>query len=39
MSYIEQRDLFVTRTDLSGKRSIAIPRLGWCTAAADVAPA
>jgi len=34
LSYIESRDLIVTRTDLSGKRSIAIPRLGWSTAAA-----
>jgi hypothetical protein len=33
LSYIESRDLIVTRTDLSGKRSIAIPRLGWSTAA------
>lgn len=34
LNYIESRDLIVTRTDLSGKRSIAIPRLGWSTAAA-----
>jgi hypothetical protein len=34
LSYIESRDLIVTRIDLSGKRSIAIPRLGWSTAAA-----
>ena len=34
IAYIESRDLIVTRTDLSGKRSIAIPRLGWSTAAA-----
>jgi hypothetical protein len=34
LSYIESRDLIVTRTDLSGKRSIAIPKLGWSTAAA-----
>jgi hypothetical protein len=34
LSYIESRDLIVTRTDLAGKRSIAIPRLGWSTAAA-----
>ena len=32
--YIESRDLIVSRTDLSGKRSIAIPQLGWSTAAA-----
>ena len=35
IGYIETRDLFVTRTDLSGKRSITIPRLGWTTAAAE----
>jgi hypothetical protein len=34
MGYIEGSGLIVTRTDLSGKRSIAIPRLGWSTAAA-----
>ncbi|MBW0144015.1 ATP-binding protein [Sphingomicrobium clamense] len=34
VSYIESRELIVTRTDLSGKRSIAIPALGWTTAAA-----
>jgi hypothetical protein len=34
LSYIETRELIVTRVDLSGKRSIAIPRLGWTTAAA-----
>jgi len=31
MSYIESRNLFVTRVDLSGKRSITIPALGWTT--------
>jgi len=35
MQYIESRELFVTRTDLSGKRSITIPRLGWTTATAE----
>ena len=34
LTYIETRELIVTRVDLSGKRSIAIPRLGWTTAAA-----
>jgi hypothetical protein len=34
LGYIESSGLIVTRTDLSGKRSIAIPRLGWSTAAA-----
>ena len=33
MGYIEGSGLIVTRTDLSGKRSIAIPKLGWSTAA------
>ncbi len=34
LQYIESRELIVSRIDLSGKRSIAIPRLGWSTAAA-----
>ena len=34
LAYIESRELIVTRVDLSGKRSISIPRLGWTTAAA-----
>ena len=37
IGYIESRDLFVTRVDLSGKRSIAIPRLGWTTEPAEAA--
>jgi hypothetical protein len=37
MGYIESRDLIVTRTELSGKRSITIARLGWTTAAAEAA--
>ena len=37
IGFIEQRELFVLRTDLSGKRSITIPRLGWTTAASDAA--
>jgi hypothetical protein len=37
MTYIESRDLIVTRTDLSGKRSITIARLGWTTASAEAA--
>lgn len=32
IQYIERRELIVSRTDLSGKRSIAIPSLGWATA-------
>lgn len=34
IGYIESRELFVLRTDLAGKRSITIPRLGWTTGAA-----
>ena len=34
IQYIESRDLIVSRVDLSGKRSMAIPALGWATAAA-----
>ena len=37
MAYIESRELIVCRTDLSGKRSITIPRLGWTTASAEAA--
>ena len=37
IGYIEARDLFVTRVDLSGKRSITIPRLGWTTEPAEAA--
>ena len=33
ISYMEEQGIFVLRTDLSGKRSITIPRLGWTTAA------
>ena len=34
IAYMEEQGIFVLRTDLSGKRSINIPRLGWTTAAA-----
>ncbi|TKD50739.1 ATP-binding protein [Sphingomonas baiyangensis] len=37
IGYIEQRELIVVRTDLGGRRSIAIPRLGWTTASAEAA--
>ena len=37
IGYIESRELIVCRTDLSGRRSITIPRLGWTTAAAEMA--
>ena len=36
IGYIEARELFVSRVDLAGKRSITIPKLGWTTAAAAV---
>lgn len=35
LAYIEERGIFAIRTDLSGRRSVAIPRLGWTTAPAD----
>lgn len=31
LSYMEERDIIVSRTDLSGRRSITIPALGWTT--------
>ncbi len=37
IGYIEGRNLLVTRVDLSGKRSLTIPALGWTTAPADAA--
>lgn len=35
LSYMESRDVIVTRVDLSGRRSVTIPRLGWSTASAE----
>ncbi|WP_326525650.1 ATP-binding protein [Sphingomonas sp.] len=35
LGYMESRDIIVTRTDLSGRRSVTIPRLGWSTAPAE----
>jgi hypothetical protein len=35
LGYMEKSDLIVTRVDLSGRRSITIPKLGWTTAAAE----
>ena len=32
LAYMEEREIIVARVDLAGKRSIAIPRLGWTTA-------
>ncbi|CAN5197114.1 ATP-binding protein [soil metagenome] len=37
MSYIEGRNLFVTRIDLAGKRSVTIPALGWTTRSTEKA--
>ena len=37
VQYIESRELFVTRVDLAGKRSITIPQLGWTTQASEAA--
>ena len=35
LAFIEQRGLIASRVDLAGKRSIALPRLGWTTAPAE----
>jgi hypothetical protein len=35
LSYMESRGMIVTRVDLSGRRSIAIPQLGWTTAPSE----
>jgi hypothetical protein len=37
MTYIESRNLFVTRIDLAGKRSVTIPALGWTTLSTETA--
>ncbi|ODP37136.1 ATP-binding protein [Sphingomonas turrisvirgatae] len=34
MAHIEEKGLIVARTDLSGKRSVSLPHLGWTTAPA-----
>ncbi len=34
MAFIEEKGLIVARTDLSGKRSVSLPHLGWTTAPA-----
>ncbi len=39
IGFIEEKGIFVCRTDLSGKRSISLPHLGWTTAAAIPDPA
>lgn len=35
LGYMEERGVIVTRVDLAGARSIALPHLGWTTAATD----
>jgi hypothetical protein len=35
LSYMEDRDIIVTRTDLAGRRSVTIPQLGWTTATTE----
>jgi hypothetical protein len=32
MAHIEEKGLIVMRTDLSGKRTVSLPHLGWTTA-------
>jgi hypothetical protein len=39
ISYMEEQEIIVSRIDLSGKRSISLPRLGWTTAASFPDPA
>jgi hypothetical protein len=38
LDYIEAKGLIVCRTDLSGKRTVGFPHLGWTTAAAQPDP-
>lgn len=38
LGYMEERGIFVHRIDLTGKRSITIPQLGWTTAPAAPEP-
>ncbi|MCM8730421.1 helicase HerA domain-containing protein [Hephaestia sp. GCM10023244] len=37
LAYMESRDVIVPREDLSGRRSIAIPQLGWTTQPSELA--
>ena len=39
IAFIEEKGLIVARTDLSGKRSVSLPHLGWTTAPAWPDPA
>jgi hypothetical protein len=36
MEYLEGRHAIAMRTDLRGRRSVAIPSLGWTSAAEEV---
>jgi hypothetical protein len=36
LGHMEERGVIVTRVDLAGARSIALPHLGWTTAATEV---
>jgi hypothetical protein len=38
VQHLEELGLIAARTDLTGKRSVSIPRLGWTTGAADPDP-
>jgi hypothetical protein len=39
LSYLEERGVAVARIDLSGKRTVSLPHLGWTTAPAFPDPA
>ncbi len=39
LAFIEEKGLIVARTDLTGRRSISFPHLGWSTAPAEPPPA
>lgn len=38
LTFIEEKGLLVSRTDLSGRRTISIPHLGWTTLPATTVP-
>jgi hypothetical protein len=35
LAYMEEQNIVAARTDLSGRRSLALPALGWTTAPAE----
>jgi hypothetical protein len=39
LGYMEARDIIVPRVDLRGRRSLALPQLGWSTAPEEPAHA